>query len=157
MLALNPPDSTLVFEKKGETLRKLNKELADFNLSNNLGEQVNADDLTLYYNRNATVNDLRTGEIDSIAIDLRCGFTLGSSSANSSNSNRSNYYHNLVFYRNDYKCACVLSNQINDNTGICSRWLNCTSEFNESFYDKLYLITKILFTQVYHELKYVFL
>ena len=121
MLALDPPDSTLVFEKKEETLRKLNKELADFNLSNDLGEQTNVDDLTLHYNRNVTVNDLRMGEIDSITVDLRCGFTSGSSSANSSNSNRSNYYCNLVFNRNDSKRACVLSNQINNNTGICSR------------------------------------
>ena len=133
-------------------MKQLNKDLENFNSKNDLGKETNADDLTSHYNRNATVNDLRMGEIDSISIDLRCGFTSGSSNANSNNSNRSNYYRDLIFDRNDYKCACVLSNQINNNTGVCPKLLIDSSNFDESFHDLFCLITKMLFAQVYHEL-----
>ena len=104
--------------KKGDTLIKINKELAEFNQKNDSCEEASADDLISHCNRITTVSDLRMGEIDSISIDLRCGFTSGSSSESSNSSNRSRHCRDLIFYRNDCKCACVLSNQIDNNTRI---------------------------------------
>ena len=79
LLAIDTPKYTDVFGGKGNTLKKLNEDLADYCKGLEFDNKVEKEHLTSYYNRNSTVNDLRMGGIDVISIDLRCRFQSGSS------------------------------------------------------------------------------
>ena len=97
LLAIDQPKSTEVFGEKGNTLKKLNEDLADHCEGLEFDNEVEKEHLTSHYKRNSTINDLRIGGIDVISINLRCRFQSGSSNTNLENSNRHNYYQDLVF------------------------------------------------------------
>ena len=91
LFAIYPSNTTAVFEKQGETLKNLNEYLIKFNNQYDLADEASENSLTLHYNRNPAVNESRIGNINTILIDLRYGFSSGNTNSIIIASNRDNY------------------------------------------------------------------
>ena len=120
-LRYDPPRGTALFAKMGESsLKYFNWQLKEFTEEKcmPMDDPVTNEKLKSHHAKNCAVNDLRMRQIGPLKIDLRCGFVDSSNSANSDRSNRSLHMWSLVLGIRDYMCEAVLSNQINNNSGV---------------------------------------
>ena len=113
-LACDTPHTTVLFVKPGESsLKFLNGRLKDFTEEKcvPMGDPMTKEKLTSHYVKNRQIGPLE--------IDLRHGFSDSSNSTNNNRSKRSSYVRSLVFDLGDCGCAASLSDQINNNSGVC--------------------------------------